>query len=95
MIRTISDGGINWNWYLCGDFNSEDKTVHVYFYDRWHKYEDRGSRHPKAEWGTGMILLEDSKRVLYGIKLGAIEYRVTNPDNIFSYRDMTHYQAED
>ena len=93
MIRTIGDGGINWNWYLCADFNEADKTVHVHFYNRWHKFESRGSNHPKAEW-LCMTLLEDDKRMLYGIKIGSVEYLVTNPANIFSYHDMAPYVAE-
>ena len=96
MIRTLVDGGINWNWYLCADFNEENKTCHIFYYDRWHKYEDRGSRHPKHE-NTNARIIEDNKRVVTGVELplfsGTI-YTVTNPANIFSYRDMTHYVSE-
>ena len=98
MIRTIGEGGINWNWYLCADFNVEDKTCHIFYYDRWHKYEDRGSKHPKAEWIRQAYrpfeILEDNKRNVYGIKLEGIEYIVLNSANVFSYRDMTHYVSE-
>jgi len=98
MIRTIGEGGINWNWYLCADFNTETKTAHIYYYDRWHKYENRCSKHPKAEWLKSVYrlfeMMEDDKRIVYGIKLEGIEYIVTNPDNVFKYKDMTHYVSE-
>lgn len=98
MKRTIGDGGINWNWYLCADFNEEERTAHIYYHDRWHKYEDRGSKHPKAEWlktHRGFELLEDQDRRVYGILLEGVEYLVTNPGNIFSYNDMSAYEPED
>jgi hypothetical protein len=93
MIRTIGDGGINWNWYLCGDFDATNKTVHIYYYDRWHKYEDRGSNHPRAEWPKNgrLEIMEGEHRIAYGVKLEGIEYLVTNPAYIFSYRDMSVY----
>jgi hypothetical protein len=96
MVRTIGDGGINWNWYLCGDFNEEERTVHVYYYDRWHKYEDRGSKHPRAEWTQtgGIEMMEDAKRVLYGVRVGVVEYLVTNPKYVFDYHDFAHYVPE-
>ena len=96
MIRTIGEGGINWNWYLCADFDKDAKTCHIYFHERWHKYEHRGSYHPKAEWlgFQGYRLLEDEKRIVYGVVLEGIEYLVTNPAETFSYRDMTHYVAD-
>lgn len=94
MIKTFCDGGINWNWYLCGDFNDDTKTVHVFYYDRWHKYEDRGSRHPKHEAGR-IGLIEGEGRILIKITLDwKTEYTVTNPQQIFNYRDMTHYVSE-
>jgi hypothetical protein len=94
MIRTIGMGGINWNWYVCGNFNETEKTVHVYYHDRWHKYEHRGSGHPKgAEW-VFCTMLEGDKRELYGIKIGEIEYLVTNPACVFSYKDMSVYVSE-
>jgi hypothetical protein len=93
MIRTLVSSGINWNWYLCANFNEQDKTAHVYYHDRWHKCEFRGSNHPKAEW-TNFSLLEDDKRILYGIKVENIEYLVTNPDNVFNYRDFSTYVSE-
>jgi len=93
MIKTICDGGINWNWYLCGNFNELDKTVHVHYYERWHKYENRGSNHPKSEHAN-MTLLEDDKRILYGIRLDTIEYLVTNPACVFDYKDFSVYVAE-
>lgn len=95
MIRTILDGGINWNWYLQGDFNAGDKTVHIYFYERWHKYEYRGSGHPaNAEYVPGFKILETEAREVYGVRLDETEYLVTNPAYIFSYRDMTYYVSE-
>lgn len=94
MIRTTIDGGINWNWYLCADYNKEEKTAHIYFYDRWHKYEYRGSSHPKHE-NVSAEILEGKDRVVYGIKLEGIEYLVTNPAQVFSYCDMTPYVPED
>lgn len=100
MIRTLTDGGINWNWYLCGDFNDKDMTVHIFYHDRWHKYEDRGSKHPVAESVSYQIVESPDanlNRVATAVRVpryGSAEYRVTNPANIFSYRDMTHYVSE-
>ena len=96
MIRTVGDGGINWNWYLCADFNGKDMTAHIFYYDRWHKYEDRGSNHPKAEWLNGgrINLVEDEKRTVHQIKLDGVVYQVTNPAYVFSYHNMTHYVSK-
>lgn len=98
MIRTICDGGINWNWYVCADFDETNKTAHIYYYERWHKYEHRGSYHPVHESGSHRVtLIEDDsehKRIVIAILLDNVRYTVTNPANIFSYRDMTHYVAE-
>lgn len=93
MIRTICDGGINWNWYLCGDFNEDTKTVHVFYYQRWHKYENRGSKHPRHE-NTSIRLIENSKRILESINLDGVIYTVSNPSQIFTYHNMTHYVHE-
>lgn len=94
-LRVIGDGGINWNWYLAGDFNEEEKTVHIYYHERWHKYEHRGSSHPaNAEWRVRMKLMEDKDRVVYGVKLDGVEYLVLNPQHVFSYRDMSVYRGE-
>lgn len=90
MLRTICDGGINWNWYLQAEFNAEDKTCYIYFYDRWHKYDH--AKHPVAEsskYQAGLEILEDSNRKVYCIKLNDTEYLVTNPDNIFKYKDFS------
>lgn len=98
MLRTLISGGINWNWYLQADFNEADKTCHIYFYDRWHKYDD--PRHPVWERSTGIagvgweIMEEQGSRLVYGLRIGKVEYLVTNPQNVFSYRDMTHCQLE-
>lgn len=93
MRRTLVSGGINWAWYLCGDFNERDKTVHIYYHDRWHKYEYRGSNHPKHE-NIEYQILEDDKRIAYGVHVQGVDYLVTNPDNVFSYRDMSAYEPE-
>jgi len=94
--RVIGDGGINWDWYLCGDFDDEEKTVHIYYHDRWHKYENQGdSNHPaNAEWTTRMTLLEDGKREVYGVRLEQTEYLVTNPGYVFGYKDMSKFVPE-
>lgn len=94
MRLTTLDGGINWNWYLQADYDDEAKTAHIYFYQRWHKYEDRGSAHPQVNSKDRPEILEGPDRAVYGIRKNKIEYLVTNPANIFSYRDMTHYQPE-
>lgn len=96
MIRTIGDGGINWNWYLCGDFNEIEKTVYVYYYDRWHKYEDRGSKHPRAEWlKTGRLdVIESDGRIAVAISLENVKYTITNPKYVFDYRDFSVYVSE-
>lgn len=97
MIRTLRDGGINWTWYLCGDFNEVEKTVHIFYHDRWHDYEYRGSNHPKHEKITFRIIERDN-RIADKVKVlgkdGNLEYTVTNPAQVFSYRDMSHYVAE-
>jgi plasmid maintenance system killer protein len=94
MLRTLGSGGINWNWYLCADFNKEEKTAHIYYHDRWHKYEYRGSNHPaNVEW-IWFEILEDKNRTVYGIRLDDVEYLVTNPAYIFSYHDMNAYIPE-
>lgn len=94
MVRTICDGGINWNWYLCADFDDVNKVAHIYYYDRWHKYEDRGEAHPKSEYVNGFSILEDNERQVYGIRLREVEYLVTNPGYIFDYHDFSKYEAE-
>jgi hypothetical protein len=95
MLRTIGDSGINWNWYLCAEFNEEAKTVHIFYYDRWHKYEF-DSKHPKAEWlkNDRIDFIEDARRIVLAVKIEGVEYRVTNPQQIFTYNDMTHYVPE-
>lgn len=94
MNRTFISGGINWDWYLCGDFNAADKTVHVYFYDRWHRYDDRGSKAPKSyEVVQGFAVLEDDKREAFGIRVDGVEYLITNPGYVFGYRDFSPLHA--
>lgn len=93
--RVLGDGGINWNWYLCADFNDVDKTCHIFYYDRWHKFEDRGSNHPaNAEWNVGFSILQTDKRVIYGIRYRGEDYLVTNPKHIFAYDDKSVYVPE-
>jgi hypothetical protein len=92
-LRTLISGGINWDWYLQGDFNEAERTVHILFHDRWHRYENRGSGHPVHE-RTSFEILEDRQRIAYGVKVGGVEYLVTNPAQVFSYADMTNYVAE-
>lgn len=96
MIRTICDGGINWNWYLCADYDTEKKTCHIFYYERWHKYEDRGSKHPKHERASGYIRILEEKetRIVYGVRLDDVEYLVTNPAYIFDYKDFSVYTPE-
>lgn len=96
-IRTLLDDGINWSWYWCGRFDEVAKTVHVFYHERWHKWENRGSRHPQHETGrTWIETLEasDGKRTLIALRVNGVEYAVTNPAYIFDYRDMTHYVSE-
>lgn len=90
--RTILDSGINWNWYLCGDFDEDTKTVHVHYYKRWHKYDD--NKHPKSEQRTWMKLQEIEGRILNEIVLIEGNYKVTNPKNIFDYKDFTVLELE-
>jgi len=91
MIETYCSGGINWNWYLQGEFDDINKTVHVFFYDRWHKYDT--PKHPRA-MPSFLDLMETKERELYGIKVNGIEYLVTNPAYVFSYSDMSHLEME-
>lgn len=94
MIRTLVQGGINWNWYLCADFNEDSKSVHIFYYERWHKYEDRGSKHPKHENAGFLSIIEDLTRHVVAVRLDGIQYTVSNPKHIFDYNDMTHYVSE-
>lgn len=95
MNRTIGDGGINWNWYLNADFDDDNKTAFIHYYDRWHKFEFRGDNHPaNVDWKNRLTLMQDDKRVVYGIKLGEIEYLVLNPAYVFSYKDKSTYIPE-
>lgn len=93
-IRTLISGGINWNWYLQADFNEADKTCHILFYERWHKFDN--PRHPVHERTTeGWDLMEESgSRRVYGLRIGKAEYLVTNPGHIFDYRDMAYLVLE-
>lgn len=94
MVRTITDPGINWNWYLCGDFNDTDKTVHIFYYERWHKYEME-SKHPAgAEDRVMLNIIENEDRIAQRVMLDGAAYTVTNPQQVFSYRDFTHYKPE-
>jgi len=96
QIRTFIDGGINWNWYLQGKFNEENKTVHVLFYGRWHKYET--PKHPLWERCNGFWMTEATvdgvQRVLIAIHANGIEYKVSNPQYVFKYRDLSHLVLE-
>lgn len=92
MRRTILDGGINWNLYLCADFNEQTKECHVYYYERWHKYES--DKHPKCEIVTWFDKKEDSNRVLQSVKFNGIVYKVTNPKYIFDYKDFSVLELE-
>ena len=92
MTRTYISGGINWNHYLQGRFDDESKTVHILFYDRWHKYDQ--PRHPVYQEGP-MEVMEDGKRVVYGIKVAGVEYLVTNPTDVYTgYRDFSELVLE-
>jgi hypothetical protein len=93
--RTIADYGINWIWYLCGDFDESAKTVHIHYHQRWHKAE---GGHPQAERPildrVDIIESTDGKRTATAVELNGIVYTVTNPMGVFSYGDMSHYVAE-
>lgn len=91
MIKTYISGGINWNWYLQGEFDDDAKLVHIYFISRWHKYDN--PRHPKHD-NLGYEVMEDKDRNLYGIKVNGVEYLVTNPSWVFGYNDMSHLILE-
>lgn len=87
--RILGDPGINWNWYLCADFNEAEKTVFIRYHARWHKYED--ANHPEAEWLNGWYpweLMEDKERIVYGVKVEGVEYLVTNPKLIWDYKEL-------
>lgn len=92
MILTIGEHGINWIWYLCGDFSASG-TVHVHYYQRWHKGEPG---HPKGAkfYSVYPQFTEDGDRTLVSITVDGKTYRVTNPQYIFNYKDMTHYVPE-
>lgn len=94
MLRTLVDGGINWNWYLQGEFDDTLKTVTILFHQRWHKYDD--PRHPLAA-GTFRIIEKDGdlNRIADKVRVGNTYYTVTNPANIFDYRDMSQLVLED
>lgn len=94
MIRTLIDDGINWTWYLQGDFDEVDQTVTILFYDRWHK--DQPLDHPLHE-NTSMRLVENGKRIVTEVVTEPNwlnkrkVYKVLNPAHVFSYRNMRHY----
>jgi len=89
MTRTILDSGINWNWYFCGDFNEDNKTVIVYCYDRFHKYDQM--QHPIAENVRWFQLIETKERRLTGVRINDTIYEVVNQGYVFSYRDDSRY----
>jgi hypothetical protein len=93
MIRTLVGGGINWTWYLCAEFDESNKTAHIYYHDRWHNYDYRGSNHPKHEH-VGFTIIESDGRIARMVKVKEIEYTVTNPAGVFSYHDMSVYVSE-
>ena len=92
MRRTILDSGINWNWYLCGTFNEDTKTVEVHYYERWHKYDN--PKHPIAENIKWFRISENSERVIQSLRLDDTVYTVTNPKYIFDYKDFSHLELE-
>ena len=89
--RIHPDWGINWVWFMSGEFDDENMTVTVLFHDRWHK----GDQWPKA-------LEENMKRVTFrfiesdqpkqrtavALQVGDKKYTILNPANVFSYRDQ-------
>lgn len=90
QTRTFGESIINWSWYLQGKFNTDDKTCHIYFHERWHNQRD--APHPAHEKNVRFEVLEDDKRTVYGVKVDGVEYRVTNPQNIFSYKDLSNIE---
>lgn len=97
MVRTLASGGINWTWYLRGDFNEDDKTVRVIYHNRWH--DSREYPHPKSDGHFQMVEppsepFSNSPRTLIAVIADGINYTVTNPQNIFSYMDMTKEESK-
>lgn len=95
MIRTYMDHGINWIWYLQGDFDDAKGTVEVFFHDRWHKYRD--PRHPVVEKAPNEFRTVEAPgkdRILGGVTINNRIYRVTNPRNVFDYHDKAHLVLE-
>lgn len=85
MKRIIADNGINWIWYLTGEFDEAAKTVEIKNYDRWHKGE---GGHPDAEWNGQLRIDEAEGRIATHVRVGDTIYTVTNPANVFSYRGV-------
>jgi len=99
QLRTYLDGGINWNWYLQGQFNDANKTVTILYYERFHKYEQ--GKHPLVDFPRADVrLLEDANRDVYGVRvtfhdtIADTDYLVLNPANIFSYKDFSQMVLE-
>jgi len=96
VTRTILDGGINWNWYLNATFDEANQLVTIHFYGRFHKYDD--ARHPKAEAlrADRMWIIEapGAERIAASVMLERVEYTVTNPAYVFSYRDASRLEME-
>ena len=95
MIRTLANPGINWMWYVQGDFNEEEKTVHIFFHERWHKYDD--AKHPKCEDRPRFPRIrftEAEGRIATSLFVDGIDYKITNPKYIFDYKDFSHNELE-
>jgi hypothetical protein len=101
--KFLNNGGINWEWLLC--YRDVDaKSVEIYFYERWHKYEE----HP--EWVdacfreaqdnpgyyTSLSMREDNERALQAISLdgGRTWLDVVNKKYVFHYKEFDLVKLE-
>lgn len=91
--RTIALGGINWTWYLQGEFNDDALTVKILFHTRWHN--ERDLNHPKVEHThQAAQIREDADRNAIAVVVGSVRYNVINVLNVFDYNDFTHLVRE-
>lgn len=88
-LRTIVGGGINWTWYLQGEFDEVTKTVRILYHTRFHNERDA---HPVAEPGYRDFHITESKdneRIALEVTVGQTTYRVLNPLCVFNYHDFS------
>jgi hypothetical protein len=92
-LKTLMDGGINWNWYLQAEFNEVEQTCHIYFNERWHKFDN--PKHPKVtDYNANLSLMHDTNKVVYGVRMFNKEYLVTNPKPEHEYQDFSKLVLE-